>query len=111
MVMESAVMGKVKPSSLLLHPGKQVALIDSGTAALTVSDGTGIVDMGKLALAFRAANGPGGVTGTPPIKSLDYRPGNVGSTVQLDPDLTPAFWAAVRDGTLTPGVVGGVPGA
>ena len=106
-----AVMGKVTPGSLVLHPGKQVQLIDAGTAALTVSEGTGIVDMGKLALAFRSANGPGGITGTPPIKSLDYRPGGVGSTVQLDPDLTPAFWVAVRDGTLPPGPVGGMPGA
>ncbi|WP_231505117.1 LCP family protein [Cellulomonas sp. URHE0023] len=107
----SAVMGKVKPTSLVFHPGKQVALVDAGTAALTVSDGTGIVDMGKLALAFRAANGPDGITGTPPIKSLDYRPGGVGSTVQLDPDLTPAFWVAVRDGSLPPGPVGGMPGS
>ena len=106
-----AVMGKVKPASLVFHPGKQVALIDAGTQALTVDTGTGIVDMGKLALAFRAANGPGGITGTPPIKSLDYRPGGVGSTVQLDPDLTPAFWVAVRDGTLPAGPVGGMPGA
>jgi len=107
----SAVMGKVKPTSLVFHPNQQVALVDAGTAALTVSDGTGIVDLGKLALAFRAANGPSGVTGTPPIKSLNYRPGGVGSTVQLDPDLTPAFWVAVRDGTLPPGKVGGMPGA
>lgn len=105
----SAVMGKVKPTSLVFHPSQQVELIDAGTAALTVSDGTGIVDLGKLALAFRAANGPGGVTGTPPIKSLNYRPGNVGSTVELDPKLTPAFWVAVRDGTLPAGPVGGMP--
>ncbi|WP_231384237.1 LCP family protein [Cellulomonas sp. URHD0024] len=107
----SAVMGKVKPGSLVFHPHKQVALIDAGTRALKVSDGTGIVDLGRLALAFRAANGPGGVTGTPPIKSLNYRPGGVGSTVRLDPDLTPAFWVAVRDGTLPPGPVGGMPTA
>lgn len=106
-----AVMGKIDPKSLALHPSQQVALIDAGTQALTVDTGTGIVDMGKLALAFRAANGPDGVTGTPPIKSLDYRPGGVGSTVQLDPDLTPAFWVAVRDGTLEPGKVGGMPGS
>ncbi len=106
-----SVMGKVKPTSLLLHPGKQVALIDAGTQALTVSDGTGIVDMGKLALAFRAANGPGGITGTPPIASLDYRPGGAGSTVQLDPEAAPVFFAAIRDGSLPPGPVGGMPGA
>ena len=46
--------------------------------------------MAKLALAFRAANGADGITGTPPIASIDYRPGgNVGSTVLLDPDTDP----------------------
>ena len=36
-----AVMGKVKPSQLLFRPAQQVALIDAGTQALTVSDETG----------------------------------------------------------------------
>jgi hypothetical protein len=73
-----------------------------------VDEGSGIVDLGRLALAFKAANGDGGVTGTPPIKSLDYRPGGVGSTVLLDPDKVGAFWKDVRDGNLEPGDVGGV---
>ena len=105
-----AVMSKVDPGSLIWHPTQQVALVDAGTAALRVDEGTGIVDLGRLALAFRAANGPDGATGTPPIKSMDYRPGNIGSTVLLDPDTSPAFWQAVADGTVPPGVVGGVPG-
>lgn len=107
----SAVAAKAENPALLLQPGKQVSLIDSGTGALTASDETGIVDLGRLALAFRAATGPGGITGTPPIKSLDYRPGGAGSTVLLDPDQTPGFFAAIRDGSLEPGVVGGVPGS
>jgi LCP family protein required for cell wall assembly len=105
----SAVMGKVQPKSLVFHPNQQVAQLDAGTPALTVSIGPGIIDMGKLALAFRAANGPGGITGTPPLKSIDYRPGGIGSTVLIDPDLAPAFWSAVRDGTLPAGPVGGMP--
>ncbi|GEL97648.1 LCP family protein [Cellulomonas terrae] len=105
-----AVMGKVEPASLVLNPGKQVALIDAGTGALTVDDDAGIVDLAKLALAFKAANGEGGITGTPPIVSIDYRPGNgAGSTVLLDPDATPGFFAAIRDGSLPPGPVGGMP--
>jgi hypothetical protein len=70
-----------------------------------------VVDLGRLALAFRSATGPDGITGTPPIVSLDYRPGNgVGSSVRLDPDATPTFFQQVRDGELAPGVVGGMPG-
>ncbi|WP_291886929.1 LCP family protein [Cellulomonas sp.] len=105
-----AVMGKVKPQSLVLHPGRQVELVDAGTGALTLDDGSNIVDLARLALAFKAANGDGGITGTPPIKSIDYRPGhNLGSTVLLDPDATPAFFAAIRDGSLPAGPVGGMP--
>ncbi|RMI07101.1 LytR family transcriptional regulator [Cellulomonas triticagri] len=107
----SAVGDKAADPSVLLKPATQVGLIDSGLGALTVSDGSNILDLGRLALAFRSATGPGGVTGTPPIANMDYRPGGVGSTVLLDPDQAPTFWAAVRDGTLEPGVVGGVPGS
>lgn len=105
----SAVMAKINPSSLVWHPDRQVALIDTGTAALTVDQDANIIDLAHLALAFKAANGPGGITGTPPIKSLDYRPGKVGSTVLLDPGKSPAFWAAIRDGSLPAGKVNGVP--
>ncbi len=104
-----AITSKVSTPSLLFQPGRQTDLIDAGTAALTVSDGSDIVDLGRLALAFRKANGPGGITGTPPISSIDYRPGNVGSTVLLDPDQTPTFFAAIRDGSLPAGPVGGIP--
>jgi LCP family protein required for cell wall assembly len=99
----------VADPSLLLHPGRQVSLLDAGLGALTVSDGTGIVDLARLGLAFRAANGPDGVTGTPPISSLDFRPGGIGSAVQLDPATIDQFWVDLRDGNLPPGVVGGMP--
>ncbi|MBM7498367.1 LCP family protein [Oerskovia paurometabola] len=104
-----AVSQKAVDASLLVRPGDQVSLLGAGIGALEVDEKTGIVDLGKLALAFRAANGPDGVTGTPPISDPDYRPGGVGSTVRLDPDLSPAFWADLRDGKLPAGVVGGLP--
>src|SRR5665648_171967 len=72
-------------------------------------DGSNIIDMARLALAFRAATGPGGIRGTPPIADINYQPGGVGSTVLLDPEATPAFWTGIRDGTLPPGTVGGMP--
>jgi LCP family protein required for cell wall assembly len=105
-----AILGKLDVTSLVWHPSEQVKLIDAGTAALTLDSRANIRTLASLALAFRAANGPGGVTGTPPIKSIDYRPGNVGSTVQLDPAKTPAFWQQLRDGKLAAGTVGGIPG-
>jgi len=105
-----AVMAEVDPASLVWNPGRQVALVDTGTSALTVDQGSNIFDLARLALAFRTANGPDGITGTPPIASIDYRPGRVGSAVLLDPDASPAFWAAIAAGTLPPGQVGGLPG-
>ncbi|QAY68930.1 LCP family protein [Xylanimonas protaetiae] len=106
----AAVSSKIADPGLLVRPGKQVSLADAGIGSLTVSEGTNILDFASLALAFRAANGPGGITGTPWIRSLDFRPGhNVGSTVQLDADRNAALWTGLRDGTLEPGVVGGVP--
>ncbi|WP_426309315.1 LCP family protein [Cellulosimicrobium sp. E-16] len=105
-----AISSKAANPSILFRPGDQVSLLDSGLGSLTVDQSTGIIDLGKLALAFRKANGPEGITGTPPISNPDYRPGgNVGSTVQLDPETVGKFWVDIRDGNLPAGQVGGLP--
>lgn len=103
-----AVLENVDPKSIALRPAQQVALIDAATGSLTVDESAGITDLARLALAFRAANGIDGITGTPPIADLDYRPGGVGSTVLLDPDETPHFFEQIRDGELPPGKVNGL---
>lgn len=105
----SAVGDEVAQRSLLWQPGRQVSLLRAGTDALVVSEGTSILDLGRLALAFRDATGPEGIRGTPPIADVDYQPGGVGSTVLLDPERSPGFWAGIRDGSLPPGPVGGLP--
>jgi len=106
----SAIMRDLASPSLLFQPGSQVALIRSGFDSLAVSYGTGIVDFGRLALAFRAATGEGGVTGTPPISSLNYRPGGTNmSLVQLNPNTVGQFWEDLREGNLEPGVVNALP--
>ena len=104
-----AITTEVATPATLLQPSRQVDLVRAGTGALVVSDSTGILDLGRLALAFRRATGPDGVTGTPPISNPDYRPGGLGSTVQLDPDKAGAFWAGIADGSLPPGIQGGLP--
>lgn len=105
----SALTGEVTDTSLLTSPGRQVSLVRAGTDALVLSEGSSILDLGRLALAFRRATGPEGITGTPPISNPDHRPGGVGSTVLLDPDQAPAFWVGIRDGSLPAGPVGGLP--
>ena len=105
----SALTSSVATPSLIFQPKRQVALIDAGTGALVTSNGTDVIDLARLAIAFRAATGPKGITGTPPIASMDYRVANAGSTVRLDPKLTPVFFQAIKNGTLPPGTVGGAP--
>lgn len=95
-----AVTSAVADPSLAVQPGRQVDLVGAGLGALTVSDGTNILDLGRMALAFRNATGADGVRGAPPIADGNYRPGGVGSSVLLA-DTAPAFFASVADGTVT----------
>lgn len=104
-----AVTKEAADPGILWRPTEQVALVRAGTDALTVSEGTSIVDLGKLALGFRAATGPEGVRGTPWIADPDYRPGGVGSTVLLDEEANAQLFADLIAGTLPPGPVGGMP--
>jgi LCP family protein required for cell wall assembly len=105
----AALSSSAATPSVLVHPGRQVSLASAGLGALQVSEGTGIVDLARLALAFRTATGPDGIRGTPPIADTDYRPGGIGSTVLLDPETTPQFFSDIMTGDLPPGPVGGVP--
>ncbi len=101
----NAISQKAAKPSLLFKPATQVKLIDAGTGVLRVDDGTNVVDLAKLAMAFRSANGKDGVTGLPPISDRDYRPGNVGSSVRLDPHKAPTFFTKVMNGKLKAGTV------
>jgi len=101
----NAIAAKAAKPSLLFKPATQVKLIDAGTAVLQVDKGTDVVDLAKLGMAFKAANGKDGVTGLPPIANRDYRPGSVGSSVLLDPDKTPKFFSNVMNGKLKAGTV------
>jgi anionic cell wall polymer biosynthesis LytR-Cps2A-Psr (LCP) family protein len=106
-----AIAEKVADRDVLIQPTNQVSLVEAGTDALLVDERTGIIDLGRLALAFREATGPEGVTGTPPIANPGYNPGNgVGSTVLLDEDTVGQFWTDLREGSFEPGsTVGGLP--
>lgn len=95
--------------STVLNPFKLIPVTSAGLDAFRVSEGTGVFDLGKFALTLRSGMGGNAVTGTPPIKDLDYRVNGAGSTVLLDPDLLPAFWDAIANGTYEPGTeVGGI---
>jgi LCP family protein required for cell wall assembly len=102
---------KVADPAVLLNPATQVGLADAGLAAVVTDTDSGIIDLVMLGLAFRSANGDDGVTGTPPIATIDYRTPTGASAVLLDKNQTPEFWAKIRDGDYEAGQkVGGMPG-
>ena len=105
----AALSSEAATPGLVVNPFRQVGLVDAGLGALEVSDGTGILDLGRMALAFRGATGPEGIRGTPPISDADHRPGGIGSTVLLDPDTAPQFFTDIMNGALPAGPVGGLP--
>ena len=102
-----AVAKKALRPSTLLNPFSVIRMTDAGLNSLRVSDGMGVLDLARAARVFNSARGDGAVTGTPPLKSLDYRVDGVGSTVLLDPATIDDFWRHIADGDYPPGPVGG----
>jgi anionic cell wall polymer biosynthesis LytR-Cps2A-Psr (LCP) family protein len=106
----SAVAKKALRPSTLFNPFAVVALTNASLDSLRVNNGTHAIDLAKAARAFDSARGVGAVTGTPPLKSLDYRVDGVGSTVLLDPETIDEFWRNIANGSYVPGTqVGGAP--
>ncbi len=93
----------------ILNPTKLIPVTAAGLDAFRVSEGTGVLDLGKFALALRSGMGGNAVTGTPPIKDLGYNVAGAGSTVLLDPDQIDEFWDKIANGEYEPGTeVGGI---
>lgn len=97
-VINAVTSSAISPS--LLNPFEQVRLANAGFSAFATDDDTGVVDLARLAWAFRGLRGDDAVRGAPPIADLNYRPGGVGSAVRLA-DNAPEFFAAVADGSVT----------
>ena len=96
----SAVVSEAMSRETLLSFSRQDALVEAGASTLTVDQETGTMDLAAMLSAFRSASGSG-LTGAPPIESLDYEPGDIGSAVLLQDTTAPDFFAALRDGTFT----------
>lgn len=105
----SAVVDGVFTSKVVANPFAAMRVGEAGLAAFRVSDGTGPIDLARIALTFRAAQGDEAVTGTPPIEDWGYHVDGVGSTVLLDPDEIDEFWDKIANGEFPPGSeVGGI---
>ncbi|MFC7580961.1 LCP family protein [Schaalia naturae] len=94
--------------STLINPVSAFRLERAGAGALTVDQGSSVVDVARLVLAFRKA-GDAGLTGTPPIVSLGYET-DAGSAVLLEDTTAPDFFASLRAGTLTAEDLASLPG-
>ena len=96
----SAVVSKAMSAQTLINPFRQDKLVDSGTQALTVDEDASPLDLGQMARAFRSASHKG-LTGAPPIDTLDYEPGGIGAAVLLQDTTAPDFFSKMRAGELT----------
>lgn len=96
----SAFMDRVTSPSVLLNPITQVRLAGAGSGALTTSEGTGIVDVGRMALTARRAMGAEPVT--LPIADPQYQTKHSGVAVKVDEQEAAAFFEAVAEGTAEP---------
>ena len=100
---------KALSPSTFLNPFKVKSVAEAALQSFRVSNGTHALDLVRMARVINAARGPGAVTGTPPIATIDYRVAGVGSCVLLDPAKSTDFWMAIADGTYAPGTkVGGI---
>lgn len=96
----SKIISTVQTPSTYFNPFKQKDLLNAAVSNLKTDPETGIWPLVKMALAYRSAN-QAGLSGAPPLSNLDYRLAGVGSTVLIDPDLGPTFWANFKNGTLS----------
>ena len=96
----SAVVSKAMGVQTLVNFSRQDALVDAGTGALTIDRDSGTASLLGMLMAFRSASGDG-LTGAPPIESLDYEPGGIGAAVLLQDETAPDFFDKLRQGELT----------
>lgn len=93
-----ALMDRVTAPSVLLNPASQVRLAGAGSDALITSEGTGIIDAGRMALTARSAMNDGGTLPLP-IADPEYQTNNSGVAVLTDDEEIATFFDAIADGS------------
>ncbi|MGP9539018.1 LCP family glycopolymer transferase [Brachybacterium sp. AOP43-C2-M15] len=101
-----SLMDRVTSPSVMLNPLAQVRLAGAGSGALTTSEGTGIIDVGRMALTARSAMGSGRTLSIP-VTDPEYQTENSGVAILTDEDEVAAFFAEVADGSAEPAPDGG----
>jgi LCP family protein required for cell wall assembly len=97
------LLAKVQSPATLLNVGKLTTVADAGFSTFTFDEKMNILDVIKMAFAFKDASSSEGITGNPPISDMGYDAGPaVGSAVLLDSNAAPGFWHDIAGGNLPP---------
>src|SRR5699024_10687794 len=94
----SALMDRATSPSVMLNPATQVRMAGAGSDALTASEGTGIIDVGRMALTARSAMNSGGTLSIP-IEDPQYPTRHSGVAVLTEDEDIASFFGAIGDGT------------
>lgn len=97
----NAVMKRAVSPSTLLNPIRYWNFGMASGDALTLGEETGVIDMGRFALAMRTISGDGGVAMTVPIEDMGYQTPN-GEAVKWDSDEALALFEALNAGNDVP---------
>ncbi|MDO5672138.1 MAG: LCP family protein [Actinomycetaceae bacterium] len=93
----SQLMAEVLSKKVILSPKATMRVADAGLKAVRVDHDASIFTLADMLLTMKKAS-KNGLQGTPPLASLNYQPGGVGSTVQLDPARIEDFWGKLKTG-------------
>lgn len=96
----SGLMQKVFNRETYTSPTRIKNLVGAVSTSVTTDNDTKSYDLGWMAWYFRNAH-KAGLTGAPPIASLDYET-YAGSAVLLNPETAPEFFEKLASGTLEP---------
>lgn len=97
----AALMDRVTSPSVALNPVTQVRLAGAGSSSLRTSEGTGLVDVGRMGLAMRSSMNDGTAL-VMPIEDPEYRTEHSGVAILTDEDDIAAFFGAIEDGSAQP---------
>lgn len=93
---------------MILNPIRLQRVLKAGLGSMTVDQKTSPFTLIDMALAFRAATGGKGVSGTVYYTSQDYQPASgIGSCILLDSTNNHNLFSRLARGEQAPGTVGG----
>ncbi|MFT0846419.1 LCP family protein [Actinomycetaceae bacterium L2_0104] len=95
------VIEKAASPTTLVNPVRQYSLVGKVASNLTTDNDTSMISLARAALGMRKVMAPGGLMGTPPISSLNYRTESGESAVLLDQDRVDDFFARMMNGQLS----------